>query len=1394
MDPRKRKRGELEGGDDVASSPRITYHANGRTFDRLFHEVSLEESKALVRKKLRLPPTAVIQLEQIRDGKLIDLEDDDDFAAFRARAHDVLSLEVKVTLGSELAINPSQPPISNDTSVPEKSQAPPVPDTTNVEEPKRKRQKKKSLPATSPLPDAQSAEPLPKPKSRAEKRKAPESVPTTPDSTAAITSKKRKTNNGDAADVGSKAPELTKEVKKSAGDGTSKGLSKTVEVVLPSKVQPTKSQAKGKASKLAAAGDVVAPVAKGSKTAKNPSPEKPKSSISATKKKAPPISASTPNEQQSKAVEGDDSIPSAIRKKKPKKKPEVEEETPGTAAKIDASAPPKVLKIKPGKVAEHEPQVDKKVESKAVEPPEEVKGKKGKKKKKATESIAASNVHEEDESEQAGPTSAVPSAPPEEAPCAPPAKKSKGKPPRLSLDPAMQARIQADMEAFLARRSPITASPDQIPSTGDRVTDPQIKTRFQADVDALIPENVKPRDPVPPLAEQTKPASVEESDSEVQIPPAQKRSSSRLRYSWGPDEVEEEVVEATPEPESDSELETTPNLAMAASISAPPAPESESETELQSKPPLKASRSSPPPLPSPAPRRASNSHPTPDRGSSPAAKQLRATKNMPCPICLKTPFHLRYKCPILIAGPPAIEKLLEELKSDKTQSQPALVEELEGILKVKKIRGGLAKSAASSPPPQAAPEALTPVKAKSEISRPQNMPTVPKGSRVSEVTVENGDEGSSNEGSDSGGASSSTPSSDDDDEDDEDEDSEDEDDPADKVDRSQIPSAFPGVTSLDDLDLDALIRGPASQSKSVLDDIPSRTNSEEEEEEVVDDIDADEEDEDDQRLRKLAREAKDISSDEVEGEDVDAPVPDPNDTQGGSHNNAMNSGTPPVSPMKEVPGTQQAARILTKHLKAPGGSNGFAESDAETTEVEPSAEESVPAKKISTTSTTSAAKELAASDPSRHGPPVDEPSPLPDPTIDAEESPKKPVKNSPMKRTRQSDPVEAADNPLEMLGHSKLSVTKSPQSPGTKRGRSTARPVSPIESRSSVDLQWPPSPPQSVKDDATSTSPKRETTATVNRSPERGSSESMPPPPTTSLPKKRGRPPLAPEKKAAREKAKLDEKNRKAQEKAEKARVAAEKKQAMAMSTKTPAKRGGLRGSQPTPQSSQVTKASEPITPIATPLEEGPQSLGKWAAIATPASPEGHEGESQHMDELHVDELRSSSRTPPDPEETRPPTSPTPHSKEQVDSRDKTSRPQPLFVPSETQIPFPYSQHQNSMPVEADDSPTESESEGEAPAATPKITSSAPPKFRGLRDLASQEVFNSPDIMSPLASNSTPALKKNLKPVVEDSDDDDDDSDDSGEDSDAKASHIPNSRKAGAQIKPKKRTGLHSFF
>ncbi|KAF8502039.1 hypothetical protein F5888DRAFT_1164520 [Russula emetica] len=76
--------------------PRITYLCPGRTFDRLLKEQSLDETKNVVRKKLGLD--AAIELAQLRDGKRIDLEDDDDFEAFKALTKTSLHATVAVII------------------------------------------------------------------------------------------------------------------------------------------------------------------------------------------------------------------------------------------------------------------------------------------------------------------------------------------------------------------------------------------------------------------------------------------------------------------------------------------------------------------------------------------------------------------------------------------------------------------------------------------------------------------------------------------------------------------------------------------------------------------------------------------------------------------------------------------------------------------------------------------------------------------------------------------------------------------------------------------------------------------------------------------------------------------------------------------------------------------------------------------------------------------------------------------------------------------------------------------------------------------------------------------------------------------------------------------------
>ncbi|KAH6914316.1 hypothetical protein BKA70DRAFT_1261041 [Coprinopsis sp. MPI-PUGE-AT-0042] len=81
--------------------PRVTYNAGPRTFDRLLKEGSLEEMKNVVRKKLGHSSDMPLQLAQLRDGKPVDLEDDDDFEAFCSAAHTLPHIVVQVTLSSK---------------------------------------------------------------------------------------------------------------------------------------------------------------------------------------------------------------------------------------------------------------------------------------------------------------------------------------------------------------------------------------------------------------------------------------------------------------------------------------------------------------------------------------------------------------------------------------------------------------------------------------------------------------------------------------------------------------------------------------------------------------------------------------------------------------------------------------------------------------------------------------------------------------------------------------------------------------------------------------------------------------------------------------------------------------------------------------------------------------------------------------------------------------------------------------------------------------------------------------------------------------------------------------------------------------------------------------------
>ncbi|PAV18872.1 hypothetical protein PNOK_0571500 [Pyrrhoderma noxium] len=140
-DLRKRKRDDFD-------PPRITFRALGRTFDRLLTENSLEDVHSAVTKKLKLDHGAKITLLQIRNGDSIDLEDADDFAAFRSFSPTPEQLQVtEAPVNAQVAQLPiAQPPPTQ----------PSTPQPTKTQQSKSKSavaKTKKSVPQPAPQPE-----------------------------------------------------------------------------------------------------------------------------------------------------------------------------------------------------------------------------------------------------------------------------------------------------------------------------------------------------------------------------------------------------------------------------------------------------------------------------------------------------------------------------------------------------------------------------------------------------------------------------------------------------------------------------------------------------------------------------------------------------------------------------------------------------------------------------------------------------------------------------------------------------------------------------------------------------------------------------------------------------------------------------------------------------------------------------------------------------------------------------------------------------------------------------------------------------------------------------------------------------------------------------------------
>lgn len=247
-------------------------------------------------------------------------------------------------------------------------------------------------------------------------------------------------------------------------------------------------------------------------------------------------------------------------------------------------------------------------------------------------------------------------------------------------------------------------------------------------------------------------------------------------------------------------------------------------------------------------------HPIPSVDSNAASKRRTATAVAKCPACLQRPFHLLSKCPTVLAGPESLRKRIAELGQPGSNLQ--LVRELQILLKKAEENEAQTSTPAKATngdkrPPNAEPRGvngslLATTLASPEIPAATDLPSVPAGSKMSEVDIEAGDDSSSESSSD--------------DESDEDDEVKDILKPTINVDTltSYIPS---------EIDVEALLRGPVPSQKvtSIVDKILAQDDNESEESDV-EDLASEEEEKNEKAFRRLSQRIRREASTSDEGD------------------------------------------------------------------------------------------------------------------------------------------------------------------------------------------------------------------------------------------------------------------------------------------------------------------------------------------------------------------------------------------------------------------------------------------------------------------------------------------------------------------------------------------------
>ncbi|KAI0702971.1 hypothetical protein C8T65DRAFT_741451 [Cerioporus squamosus] len=877
MDGHKRKR------DDEGTI--VTFYAPNRTFARVYKGQSLNETRDLVRRKLGLSDDSSIRFARLHEGKVIELEDEDDFEAFRHLARYVTSLDVSVFVGQDY------PPIFTEQSSREAS--------TNPGNNKKRSKKPHPSGSSSVIP------PRPASSSRssvAEPSPRLQAMASTIDANGVPKKKRRKDqasvestllgepSAGSKGDLPSRLEEPSREVV-----AEDQHRSPPVSSIVAPQPFSTDNVAPSSADAAAAP--------RGSKRKRRDSPEPSHSTTGVSSSSSPPRMLSKKKKHKHRAIE-DTVAP-------------VEETTTGRTVKPDkkskrkgrdgSQATESLLDVQStSHVAGGETSGAKKAAKKAkknlhetegaqrhvpgTEPaPSEIANESKKRKHKGAlnlESLqvdrALSSDFVQDSTSRLAPTSedladAIVSSVTSSSTEATTKKEKAGKRSKskvrqgeqnasaLAVDtvdnqePALNPSVavgpvQASVDGKESKRRQTTqmANVAGEPAPNGENTAPHAE-HVQPEVASSKKAKLDRKKSTPASSEDSKgpppdamtalqaafeavmargpSASSVDSSAPKPIPllappvPARKRNAGKSKLSkvWGPDDL---TVDQQP------------------SVSAPPSAAVH----------IVSTASEPTSVVDPLAK---------TQTKTAKAKKARSSSAPACPVCEQAYVHPRSECPVITAGAPSLRLRIAQLEKDEGNRE--LVKELLIILKqVQRRRKTTAYAPpvpsiqippATTPPgdvPPSSPElplqSLSTVAPKrpSLPNRSLSGPRLPAGSEISEVAVESKDEGSSNESS----------SSDDEHE-------------------APAPSVPASATDPDGIDLQALLWGPVKPRSSILAQIPSSSESDSDAESgnsKDEDVDLEEEDKNDRAFRRMSRKfERAVSSSDDERE----PEPEP---------------------------------------------------------------------------------------------------------------------------------------------------------------------------------------------------------------------------------------------------------------------------------------------------------------------------------------------------------------------------------------------------------------------------------------------------------------------------------------------------------------------------------------